>query len=74
MATVGRNKAVVELPGGITFGGFAAWLFWMFVHLLSIIGFRNKIVVFSNWVWNYLTYDRGTRLIMRVVHARWQAA
>ena len=66
LATVGRNKAVVELPGGITFGGFAAWLFWMFVHLLSIIGFRNKIVVFSNWVWNYLTYDRGTRLIMRL--------
>jgi NADH:ubiquinone reductase (H+-translocating) len=66
MATIGRNKAVVDLPGNITFGGFPAWLFWMFVHLLSIIGFRSKLIVFSNWVWNYLTYDRGTRLIVRL--------
>ncbi|KYG81417.1 NADH dehydrogenase [Roseivirga ehrenbergii] len=64
MATVGRNKAVVDMPK-FTFGGFPAWLVWMFVHLLSIIGFRNRLVVFSNWVWNYFTYDRGTRLIIR---------
>ena len=64
MATVGRNKAVVDMPK-FTFGGFFAWLVWMFVHLLSIIGFRNRLVVFSNWVWNYFTYDRGTRLIIR---------
>ena len=65
MATVGRNRAVVDLPKGIRFGGLMAWLVWMFVHLLSIIGFRNKLVVFSNWIWNYFTYDRGTRLIIR---------
>jgi NADH dehydrogenase len=64
MATVGRNRAVVDMPK-FTIGGFFAWLIWMFVHLLSIIGFRNKLVVFSNWVWNYFTYDRGTRLIIR---------
>jgi NADH:ubiquinone reductase (H+-translocating) len=65
MATVGRNKAVVNLPGNINFGGFFAWAIWLFIHLLYIIGFRHKIVVFSNWVWNYFTYDRGTRLIIR---------
>lgn len=65
MATVGRNKAVVDLPGRGSFGGFVAWLIWMFIHLVSIIGFRNKLVVMSNWLWNYVTYDRGTRLIIR---------
>ncbi len=65
MATVGRNKAVVDLPGNLRFGGFFAWLIWMFVHLISIIGFRNRLMVFSNWVWNYFTYDKGTRLIIR---------
>jgi NADH:ubiquinone reductase (H+-translocating) len=65
MATVGRNKAVVNLPGNLNFGGFFAWVIWLFIHLLYIIGFRHKIVVFSNWIWNYFTYDRGTRLIIR---------
>jgi NADH dehydrogenase len=65
MATIGRNKAVVDLPGNLRFSGFFAWLIWMFVHLLSIIGFRNRLIVFSNWVWNYFTYDKGTRLIIR---------
>jgi NADH dehydrogenase len=64
MATVGRNKAVVDLPK-FRFSGFFAWLVWMFVHLMSIVGFRNRLVVLSNWIWNYFTYDRGTRLIMR---------
>ncbi len=64
MATIGRNKAVVDLPK-FHFGGLFAWFVWMFIHLISIIGFRNRLVVFSNWVWNYLTYDRGTRLIIR---------
>ena len=64
MATIGRNKAVVDLKG-IKFSGLFAWFIWMFVHLMSIIGFRNKLVVFSNWLWNYFTYDRGTRLIIR---------
>ena len=65
MATVGRNKAVVDLPGNARLGGFMAWGIWMFVHLISIIGFRNRLVVFLNWVWNYFTYDKGTRLIIR---------
>jgi NADH:ubiquinone reductase (H+-translocating) len=65
MATIGRNKAVVDLPGNLKFGGLFAWLIWMFVHLISIIGFRNRFMVFSNWVWNYFTYDKGTRLIIR---------
>ena len=64
MATIGRNKAVVDMPK-FHFGGFFAWMVWMFVHLMSIVGFRNRLVILSNWVWNYLTYDRGTRLIIR---------
>jgi len=66
MATIGRNKAVVDLPGNIHFGGILAWIVWMFVHIASIIGFRNKLVIFANWVWNYITYDHGTRLIIRL--------
>jgi NADH dehydrogenase len=64
MATVGRNKAVVDLPF-IRFQGFFAWFVWMFLHLLFLVGFRNKMVVLINWVWNYFSYDRGTRLIIR---------
>jgi len=64
MATVGRNKAVVDMPR-FHFGGLFAWMVWMFVHLMSIVGFRNRLVILSNWVWSYLTYDRGTRLIIR---------
>ena len=65
MATVGRNKAVVDLSKTIKFGGLIAWAFWMFIHLFSIMGFRGKLIVFINWIWNYFTYDRGTRLIIR---------
>lgn len=65
MATIGRKKAVVDLPGGIKFSGFFAWIVWMFIHILYLVGFRNKMIVFSNWVWNYFTYDRGIRLIIR---------
>ncbi|WP_423149391.1 NAD(P)/FAD-dependent oxidoreductase [Rubrolithibacter danxiaensis] len=64
MATVGRNRAVVDL-GKIRFQGIFAWFVWMFVHLMSLVGFRNKLVVFVNWVWSYFSYDRGTRLIIR---------
>ena len=65
MATVGRNKAVVDLPGKLYFSGFLAWLVWMLVHLMSIIGLRNKTIIFANWIWNYFTYDRGNRLIIK---------
>lgn len=64
MATVGRNRAVVDM-GKIRFQGIFAWFVWMFVHLMSLVGFRNKVVTFVNWVWSYFSYDRGTRLIIR---------
>jgi NADH dehydrogenase len=64
MATVGRNKAVVDLPF-IKFQGLIAWFAWMAVHLMTLVGFRNKIVVFINWFWNYISYDRAVRLIIR---------
>ena len=64
MATVGRNKAVVDL-GTLRFGGFAGWLVWMFVHLMSLVGFKNKAVVLTNWVLSYFSYDKKMRLIIR---------
>lgn len=64
MATIGRNKAVADLPGFKTQGMFA-WYIWMFIHLILLIGFRNKLVAFMNWVWAYITYDTGVRLIIR---------
>ena len=64
MATIGRNKAVVDLPKW-RFQGVFAWFVWMFVHLFSLIGFRNKVIVFMNWVYNYIRFDRETRLIIR---------
>ena len=64
MATVGRNRAVVDLPR-LKFSGFPAWLVWMFVHLMSIVGVKNRLVIFINWLWNYMTYDQSLRLILR---------
>jgi len=65
MATIGRNKAVIDAPFGIRLGGFLGWFIWMFIHLFSIIGFRRKLLVFSQWIWNYFTYNRGNRLIIK---------
>ncbi len=70
MATIGRNNAVADLPYHIQFSGFPAWLAWMFIHLVYLIGFRQKIVTLGNWIWNYFTYDRGTRLIIRPFNYR----
>jgi NADH dehydrogenase len=64
MATVGRNKAVVDLDK-IKFGGAFAWFVWMFVHLWFLVGFRNRIVTFFNWTYSYINYDRAARLIVR---------
>ncbi|MBK8351766.1 MAG: NAD(P)/FAD-dependent oxidoreductase [Saprospirales bacterium] len=64
MATVGRNKAVME-SNGIKMGGFIAWVAWLFVHVMSLVGFRNKITVTLGWLYNYFTYDRTLRLIIR---------
>ncbi len=63
MATVGRNRAVVDLPAFRT-QGFLAWFIWMFVHLISLIGFRNKFFVLLSWLWSYFSYDKSNRLIM----------
>lgn len=64
MATVGRNKAVVDLPK-IKFQGFFAWMVWMFIHLMSIVGIKNRLLIFINWAWNYITYDQSLRLIIK---------
>lgn len=64
MATVGRNKAVVDFPR-FSISGFFAWLTWMLVHLMLLVDFRNRMIVFVNWLWSYIRYDRGTRLIVR---------
>ena len=64
MATIGRNKAVVDLPF-IKFKGRFAWLVWMFLHLMLILSVRNKLVVFINWAWNYVTKNNSLRLILK---------
>lgn len=64
MATIGRNKAVVDLKH-YKFQGIFAWFVWMFVHLFFLIGYRNRMVVFVNWVYNYIRFDREARLIIR---------
>lgn len=64
MATVGRNKAVVDLKRA-KFGGFFAWYIWMFVHLMALVGFRNRVIVFFNWAYNYINFDKAARLIVR---------
>jgi len=64
MATIGKNKAVVDLPR-LKFQGFFAWLVWLVVHLFALIGTKNKLLVFLNWLLNYFTYDQSLRLIIR---------
>ncbi len=66
MATIGRNNAVVELKK-IRFGGFLAWAVWLFVHLMSIVGVKNKLFIFFDWMWSYFTYDPSLRLIIKPV-------
>jgi NADH dehydrogenase len=63
MATIGRRSAVTELPVGLSLKGTLAWLAWLGLHIFYLIGFRNRASVLLNWSWNYLTYDRGARLI-----------
>ena len=62
MVTIGRQAAVAQIYG-LQFRGFVAWLIWLTVHLVWLIGFRNRLLVLVNWAWNYFTYDRGVRLI-----------
>lgn len=64
MATIGRKKAVAWI-NKLEFSGFFAWFIWSFIHLVSIIGVRNKVLIFINWVWSYFTFDKGDRVIIR---------
>ncbi|MEP7202334.1 MAG: NAD(P)/FAD-dependent oxidoreductase [Ilumatobacteraceae bacterium] len=64
MATIGRNQAVAEFPNGLRFHGFIGWLMWLGLHLIELMGFRNRANVLVNWAWNYITYDRGSRLLL----------
>ncbi len=67
LATIGRKAAVVDLPVGrranLRFSGFLAWLFWLFVHVYFLIGFRNRLVVMLGWAWAYVTFERGARIV-----------
>lgn len=64
MATVGKHRAVLQV-GKFVMGGYIAWLGWMFIHLISILGMRNKVNVLLNWTWNYITYSTSLRLLLR---------
>ena len=69
MATVGRNLAVVDVPKPkLHFGGFFAWMIWMGLHLMLILGVKNRFFVFSNWLYNYFTYDQNLRLIFKAFY------
>ncbi len=63
LATVGRNLAVADLPF-LHFQGFIAWVLWLFVHLMAIVGVKNRLFVFINWAWSYFTYDQSLRLLI----------
>ncbi len=69
MATVGRNKAVAEFKK-VHMAGFMAWFMWLVVHLRSILGVRNKIVVLLNWMWNYFSYGQSLRMIVYAKKAK----
>lgn len=64
MATIGRRAAVAELPNGIRLRGTVGWFAWLLLHLVMLVGFRNRVSVLVNWAWNYLVWDRGPRLIL----------
>ncbi len=69
LATIGRNAAVARIRG-ISFTGFPAWVVWLVVHILQLIGFRNRLFVLTNWAWDYFFYDRAVRLITDPTHPR----
>ncbi|MFN8021348.1 MAG: NAD(P)/FAD-dependent oxidoreductase [Acidimicrobiales bacterium] len=63
MATIGRHRAVADFPGGQRLSGFVGWIAWLGLHIVYLMGFRNRANVLVNWAWNYLTYDRAARLL-----------
>jgi NADH dehydrogenase len=70
MATIGRSRAICD-TGRFRFGGFAAWAFWLCVHIYFLVGFKNRLFVVLQWAWSYLSYGRGARLI---VSREWRRA
>jgi NADH dehydrogenase len=62
MATIGRSAAVAKV-GRFEFSGFVAWVAWLFVHLIFLVGFRNKLAVLLQWTYSYFTYKRGSRIV-----------
>jgi NADH dehydrogenase len=62
LATIGRAKAIADLPH-VRLTGFVAWLFWLFVHIMNLVGFRNRLSVLLQWAYAYFTYERGVRII-----------
>jgi NADH dehydrogenase len=69
MATIGRKRAIAQI-GGLKLSGFPAWILWSMVHIYFLIGFRNRLFVAASWLWNYLTFQRGTRLITGISGSR----
>lgn len=69
LATIGKRKAVADI-WGMKFGGRLAWWVWSFVHLISISGFKNKVIVGLNWAWSYYSYDKGSRIIVRLYRSK----
>jgi NADH dehydrogenase len=67
LATIGRKRAVAEI-GSLQITGLPAWLLWSTAHIYFLVGFRNRIIVGANWLWNYLTFERGARLITGMTH------
>jgi NADH dehydrogenase len=63
LATIGRSHAIAEFPGNIHISGYFAWLSWLFIHLLFLVGFRNRFLVMIEWAWSYITYNHSARLI-----------
>lgn len=64
MATIGRNKAIVEMKG-MRLSGFIAWAIWLFIHLMSIVGVKNRLFIFVDWMWSYVTYDQSLRILIK---------
>ncbi|MCB0824161.1 MAG: NAD(P)/FAD-dependent oxidoreductase, partial [Bacteroidales bacterium] len=71
LATVGRKLAVADLPL-VKLKGFTAWLLWLFVHLMQLVGIKNRFFVFMNWWWNYVLYDQSLRVLIRPKLFRYQ--
>ncbi len=68
LAVIGRNAAVADI-GGKTFTGFPAWMLWLGIHIVKLIGFRNRALVLVNWVWNYITFRWAVRLILPTIRS-----